>query len=457
MGYRTTLWMAAVLLLLAVYLVLVEFPQQRKKEEAERTSKVLLSVDQNAIRTIKVKSGDQETDLKKTGENQWMITRPLTAEADPSEVKNLIATATDLRFKRVIDEKNEDPAPFGLDHPVVTVILGLPDREETVIIGNDGPVANSLYVEQGNTRRVVLADQWIKGSLNRSLFDLRDKTVVSIDPDKITALQVTFPTRTLSFKKEGDRWTIHKPRAVEADRNRIDGLVRSLSNLRATAFTDTEKDKKTLQSKFKKTSFSVNLEAGDMKSSLSFYPSENKGSAYAVTTPDRPIYTVADSLLGDFKPDLFFYLDKHLLEFKKEDVARVKVRTPNGSYDLKKSDGTWSMEGETSPPDPDDVDHFLTRLENLTAQREPDPPVKPDSAAIDPPSSEVRLLDANNQPLATLGIGSEFKEMRLAKGAARLGVVLVDKNIMEDIPRKGELIRKAPEPPAPNPPPPAGK
>jgi hypothetical protein len=188
-----------------------------------------------------------------------------------------------------------------------------------------------------------------------------------------------------------------------------------------------------------------------MKTSVSFYPSGTKGSVLAVTSPDKPIYTVADSLLGDFKPDLFFYLDKHLLVFKKDDVARMEVRTPNESYVLKKSNGAWTMEGETTAPDTDDVNQFLTRLANMTAQKEPDPPVKPDSAAIDPPSSEVRLRDANGKQLASLGIGSEFKEMRLAKGPAPLGVVLVDKNVLEDIPTKNELIRKAPEPVKPEP------
>jgi Domain of unknown function (DUF4340) len=459
MGYRTTLWMAVILLALAGYLVWVEIPQQREKEAADQASKILLSIDGDTIRTIRVKTHDQETDLKKTGDNQWSITSPLPVEADASEVKNLIATFSDLRFTRVIEETNPDPAQYGFDHPVVEITVGLPDSEEKVIVGDDGPVANTLYVKQGSTQRVVLAEEWIKGSLNRSFFDLRNKTVDTIDAEKATALRVNFPEKTFVFKKDGEGWKVESPRSAGADGNRIDGLLRSLANLRATAFTDSEAEKKAARSKFKKEILSVEVAQGDLQTELAFYPAETKGNAFTVTSPEKPIYTVSDSLLGDFKPDLFAYLDKHLLKFKKEDVARMEIKTASESYVLSKAEGGWSLEGESARPEEEDVDNFLSRLENLSARREPDPPVKPDSAAIEPPTTEVRLLDSNHRVLAAVGIGSEFKDMLLAKGNSDLGVVLVDKNVLDDIPRKNELVKEtaAGKQPGPNTTPPSTK
>src|SRR3972149_4403612 len=139
MRFRTTFWMTLILLALLAYLFLVEFPRERKKQEADLNAKKVFSLDEAAVKAIQIRYPDRVIQLEKNPENRWQITNPLIAEADDREVKSVLSTVVDMRLTRVVEERNQDPAQYGFDHPPVEVTLILPDKEEQVIIGNDGP------------------------------------------------------------------------------------------------------------------------------------------------------------------------------------------------------------------------------------------------------------------------------------------------------------------------------
>jgi hypothetical protein len=441
--------MAIILLALVGYLFFVEFPQEQKKQEADLKAQKVLSLDEAAVKALKIRYPDREIQLEKTPEHQWWITSPLVAEADDGEVKRLVSTIAEMRLTRIIEDQNQDPAPYGFDHPQVEVTLTLEnikdsqqgDKQEKIILGDNGPVLNTLYIKRGSDQRVVLVDQGVKSSLILTLSDLRNKTVLPMDRNKVTELKLDFQKQSLLFAKEGEQWMIKQPKAIKADNSTISRLLLTLENLRATGFVDLEREKTKTRNRFKGPELILSLKEEGENPTVSFYRTGEKGHTFAVTVPERPIYQVPDAALNDFPPDLFHYQDKHLLLFEQEKVKEIEVKTPSESYRLKQKDRSWTVEGEAGTVDQEAVNRFFNSLKFAEAQRQPDPPILPEKAGLAPSTTHIQLMDSEGQTLARLEVGSEAGGLLYTRGIPELGITLINKNILDNIPKKSELIK----------------
>jgi hypothetical protein len=436
--------MGILLLGLVAYLFFVEFPQQQKKQEAESKAKKVFEIDETTAQAIRIRYPDLEIKLEKTPENRWNITHPVAAEADDREVKSLLSTVVDMRLTRVVEERNQDPAQYGFDHPPVEITLTLPGHEEQVVVGEDGPVANTLFVKRGSDQRVMLVEQWVKGALTRSLLDLRDKTVLPMDRDKVTELVLHLPQKDFSFDKENDQWMLKEPKTLRADNDTIRNLLAALQNLRATDFVDSEEEKEKTRKEFKKPEWIVTLKEEAKNPTVSFYRAKDKRTLFAVTAPDRPLYRISDAILTDFKSDLFYYQDKRLLLFDPDQVQVIEVKTESESYKLKKTENAWSLEGESGELDSDAVTGFLNHLKLLRAQEQPVSPVQPKASGLDPVTTEVRLFNGQGQSLGELKVGKEERGKLYATGVPELGITLITKDILDNIPKKSELMKPSP-------------
>ncbi|HLB94950.1 MAG TPA: DUF4340 domain-containing protein, partial [Nitrospiria bacterium] len=285
------------------------------------------------------------------------------------------------------------------------------------------------------------------------LFDLRNKNVLPMDRDKVAELKLDFPKLGFLMAKEqssasggsGGQWMLKAPKTLKADDDTINNLLLLLQNLRATGFIDNEQERSATRKEFKKAELTVSLRDEGKDHSVSFYRTKEKGVLLAVTTPDRPLYRISDTVLTDFKADLFYYQDKRLLAFDQEKVQDIEVKTPSESYRLKQTSGVWFIEGEVGELDTDAVTRFLSHLTVVGAQQQPDSQILPVAAGLDPPATEVKLMDASGQTLGALKVGSEAQGMLYAMGVPELGITLISKDILDNIPKKIELIKPKPK------------
>jgi hypothetical protein len=67
---------------------------------------------------------------------------------------------------------------------------------------------------------------------------------------------------------------------------------------------------------------------------------------------------------------------------------------------------------------------------------------KPATIGLKPPLYEIRLIGQNPKTAAELRLGKELKGMLYAQGNTPLGIALVNKDFLDEIPRKSELIKK---------------
>ena len=440
MRSRPLLWLILILIALSGYLIFIEIPQEQIKRENKIQENKIFTFGKEDVTAIQLEYPDSSITLKKSGENLWEMTNPITAEGDPSEINSLISTVTSMRLKRVVEEVEQDPSIYGLDHPNLEMILSHGDGKESIILGDDAPMANTLYIKRGSDRRIFLVEQWIKGSLTRSVFDLRNKRILSFDPETSTEIALDFPSESFLILKENDEWVIKKPREGLADSRIIDNLLRSLKNLRATRFIDDLTEKEEIRKKLGNADLVALIGENGANPSISFYRASDQKEVYVVTTTPLPIYTIQESTFNEIKSDLFNYQDKKLLVFDEGAIGKIEVQGSSDSYSLRWENETWNLEGRTDIIDNEAVVRFLNHLKDLKAEEKPISGVPPDMIGLVSPVTTIRLYSSDGNMISHLDIGNEEGNKLYAKGIPGLGTVLISVNILDKIPRVNELL-----------------
>ena len=73
---------------------------------------------------------------------------------------------------------------------------------------------------------MFLVSSYLESTFNKSTFDLRDKTILKIDREKVDRLEIETPDRTLKVAKQGADWRIASPVDARADFGAVEGHPR---------------------------------------------------------------------------------------------------------------------------------------------------------------------------------------------------------------------------------------
>ena len=213
---------------------LVYWSNKHKAAEAAKPASdappKILSLDEKKIESVEIqKSGSDPIVLTKLAD-KWEITKPELMPADQDTASGLVAAAAGLMSDRLVDDKPGNLAPFGLAVPVTQVTLDSAGGKHTVIqFGKDSPAGGSTYVKVSGDPRVFTVASSTKGSIDKSLLDLRDKRLLTFNQEKLSRVELTAHDATVEFGKNGqNEWQILKPEPFRADALQVDELVRKL-------------------------------------------------------------------------------------------------------------------------------------------------------------------------------------------------------------------------------------
>jgi Domain of unknown function (DUF4340) len=186
---------------------------------------VILKVDPTAVTQLVIKQkGSDPVTLNKT-EGKWQITEPKPYRADQEAVFGVLSTLSALSADRVVEDKAIDRKQYGLEEPAVEVDLGA----RQLMLGDDTPAGGDVYAAVAGDPRVFTVSSYTKTSLAKSLNDLRDKSLLTLNPDKVSRVELLKKGQDLEFDRTKDGWQILKPSASTADSTAVNDLVRSLT------------------------------------------------------------------------------------------------------------------------------------------------------------------------------------------------------------------------------------
>ena len=159
MSLVRTILLCALALAAITFLAIYE-PLTRSTREtvaAERQGRVL-NLDPSKVREIRISTGVNQFDIKRTG-NGWQLGTKPKDRADSAMVEELLKSAAEMKyFDRIAAREfktSSDLSAFGLRNPKRTIQL---DGEEklTVFLGKDAASEERFYVRTDLSRDVFL-------------------------------------------------------------------------------------------------------------------------------------------------------------------------------------------------------------------------------------------------------------------------------------------------------------
>lgn len=410
MGVKRTI--IALLLLggLGAYVYFVEVKGGKKKEEAEKEAKRVVTIRQEDIERLVIDNEHGHIELMKQA-GKWRMAAPVSAPSDESTVNGLLASLTSAETKSTIDDV-KDFTPFGLTIPQATIeIYGVGGRHEKLRIGKRSAVSQDLYVRRGDESKVLQTTGGLDGTPTREPDAFREKRLFSFEGDAVTAVTISMPERTVVLRRQGDDWRMLKPLLLDADDATVRQIAQDIAGLRASKWlveNATPNDLKTYELTSPTTLVEVQLLDGS-KHAIRFGPNRQDQRVAKVDGQPQIVY-VADWSYKQLTKTPEELRDRRLFPVQPGDVARLVLRQGEDKViALKRESVGWSIAGNASgQANPSKVDELLTALADLRATEwKPATPQSRKDHELDPP---LRVVEAYNQSGELIGVVKFGKE-----------------------------------------------
>jgi hypothetical protein len=438
-GLKSTLALLVVLIGLGAYIYFV----LAKKPDSTITKqdKLFPGLEASKIDDLKVKSESGDvTALKKDG-GTWKIVSPIQVTAADSDATSLANALGDIEIVRVVEENPTDLKQYGLDAPRIDVEYKSTEAKTAghLQVGAKAAAGGNLYARRDDQKRVLLIAQYHESSLNKSTFDLRDKSIIKFDRTKVDGVDVKLDAKAIEFTKANADWKMVKPIAARADFSAVDGLVGRVESAQMKKLVTSAPTPADLKSfGFDKPQAVVNVHLGSAKATLEIGGKADDTTTYVRDTSKPEIFTIDNSSADDFKKPADDYRKKELFDFRAFDATRVEL-TKNGQTVIfervkakdDKSPDTWHRVSP-NPGDPDrsKVEGLLAGLADIRATSFVDATAK---AALQSPALVVdaKFDDGKKQEKVTFGkSGSDaFASRSDDPGAAKIEAEKLDEAI----------------------------
>jgi hypothetical protein len=392
-----------------IYFVLNKQPESSTTSSKE---KVFASLQADKIEEVKVTSsaGDATTVRKENG--GWQMVQPAAAKADDSEVNGITSALSSIEVNRVIDENPTSLNDYGLGNPRIEIdFKASGDKDyKKLLIGEKSPTGGDLFAKRNDEKKVFLIPAFQESTLDKKTFDLRDKTLIKFDRDKVDSIDVAAGNKSIAFAKEGSDWNIKKPLQTKADFGSVEGLVGKVQSaqMKSIAAADIGNDAKKYG--LDKPQVTVDLSAGSSKATLLIGGKADENTVYARDASKPAVVTIDKTIVDDLSKGADDYRVKDLFQFRAYNANHIEITRGDQKvvFDRVKGQGDNAQDKwHRSNPNPADVDRdkvdaALAKLANMRASSFVDSTAK---TGLEKPAMSVyvKFDDSKKEERASFG------------------------------------------------------
>ena len=326
-----------VLLVIAVPLGWYAYRDSTKPADSGESKRdKVFTVEADKIEEVSLKSESGErTRLQKSG-SEWKIVAPAGAPPDSNEISSVTSGIASLEMDSVVDENPPDLKEYGLAQPRIEVTFKADGKEQTLLIGQKTPPGTDLYAKRAGETRVFLIPGHLESTFNKTTFDLREKSVVKVDRDKLDVLEFTAGDKTSRFVKPSGEWQIAAPVQARADFSAIEGIVSRLSGLQMKSIVEApEADGKKYA--LDKPAATIKFGSGSSQATLVIGGPAGEGTVYARDLSRPAIVTIESSVLDELKKDPSEYRQKDLFDARGFNATRLEIVRAGQTYAFEKT------------------------------------------------------------------------------------------------------------------------
>lgn len=387
------------------------------------------------------KNGTEQVAGERNSAGQWHITSPTPLPADQSAVSSLLGTFSSLNSERLVEEKAGDLAPYGLDAPKLEVVLTEKDNKtQKLLLGDATPAGNGMYAKLDGDPRVFTIPSFDKTSIDKSANDLRDKRLLTVDPDKISQVDLVAKKQEMAFGRNKDEWQIVKPKPLRADGTQVDELVRALTDAKmelpasdnGSSKGQNSNDPKKMAAVFASATAVATAKVTAESGTQELQVRKSKDDYYAKSSAVEGIYKVSSTLGQALDKNLEDFRNKKLFDLGSDDPNKIELRDGSKTYFLTRSGGDW-WSGSAKKMDAATVQELIDKIRDLSATKFVD-------SGFNAPLIEVTVTSNDGKRIEKVAI-SKAGDNYIAQRENELALYQLDSKAVDDLTKSAGDVR----------------
>jgi len=428
----------------AVMLTSSGLKEQLNQEVYSYRDKTVIDFKVEDIKNLSLKYEDKQANLRLDDKKDWQIVKPIKAKADGGSIRRLLYSLKNSRIKGFIEETPKDLNRYGLDSPKIEITFFTDKNHpaKSLLIGERVKGESDFYAKWENAKNVFLLSENSLKDYPKTEFDLRDKTVLDFEKEKIFRVELKYPREQIVLVNDNkNQWNIMKPIRAKADEFEVSDLLWALLDIRAKGFiNDSRKAHETY--KLNKPAIEINLlEKGQKKPVWLIIASKGDGgkNLFAKTNITDTVYQLSPDVLKVLIKTPFSLRDKTLLAFKNEDVEKIQLNYPDKTFILKLGKGEWkAIKPIKTILNKAEVISFLWDIKLLKFKEIISEGMKEDPSVygFNKPKTEITLWDNKENKIGSIIVGKKVqnKDMLYAKVDFTPTIYGIEPQFLEKLP-----------------------
>ena len=329
----------------------------------------ILTLKQEDISKIDIKKkGADELVLAKDGSGKWQITSPQPLSVEQSAVSPMLSSLSTLTSERLVEDKASDLGQYGLSDPaLVANITEKNNQTHALLLGDQTPAGGAVYAKLDGDPRVFMIASYNKGNIDKSVNDLRDKRLLTVDADKISKVELIAKKDDIEFGRNKDAWQIVKPKPLRADGQQVEELVRSLTDARMD-LSGPDQDAKKRAAAFAAATPVATAKVTAESGTQELQVRKKKDDYYAKSSVVEGVYKVPSSLGKGLDKGLEDFRNKKLFDFGFSDPNKIEIHDGTKSYFLTKGGDDW-WNGSGKKLDAGSAQSVVDKIRDLSASK----------------------------------------------------------------------------------------
>lgn len=423
---------------LLAYVYFFEIQGEKRKKAKKEKEELLINLDKKNITGLAFLPDGIFIEKDST---LWKISSPVQSEADSSTIETILDAFSWLKKGRFVSDNPNEYKKLGLTPYQYALVLGRWDGSDTISIGETNLDNTNVFYRWSGSPEVFLVPITLKTNITKSLFDLRDKTILRFDQESITEILIKNDRQTYACtKNKSGQWWLQHPIQTLADGDKIDNILNQLHNSRVKRF-ESERGDQLKKYGLNNPWLVISLLDSINKSQKTLRIGLKDKEAYYAKDESRPsIFLIDSSLVAGINVSLVDLRDKTVVSFEQDSVTEILLQYPDFMFQCTRdSSQKWLI----TQPDSGlakswKINSLLFDIKNITVANFIDEAYRSDGYyGFDHP--QVKLtLKKNDSILADLLIGDDVNNKVYIKNNLTKKINMVQSNIKNDLSIKPE-------------------
>lgn len=276
-------------------------------------------------------------------EHAWRMVRPVDYPADALVVGRLIDVVLGARSKKTLAK----PGPlkdFGLDPPQARIKLDAKKGGGVeILVGNLSPTNKYFYAAPAAGKPVWFLPAKERSGLIRTLFDLRDKSVLDFVVDDVNGVDIELDGKKITLERagKGDQRQWRFADGGQASQDAVEDWLYQVHGLRAKDFIDSGIDLKKMGLAEPKGRITLSMVKGPDKGLLLGGPAPGTDEHYVNRLSGGPVLVVKGRSLARLATTRKKLAERRIWKIDRTKVVSLEVNRGGKSLAWAKDLGDW--------------------------------------------------------------------------------------------------------------------